>query len=278
MVQNIDILMITYNRAEYTKLSLKRLLDTCGESMRVWVWHNGTDEQTLEVVHSFRDHSRFFRFYHSPENKKLQEPTNWFWTESEGNFVGKVDDDCLVPYHWADKLRQAHLDVPEFGVISCWHFFEEDFVPQLANRKIKEYACGHRLMQSCYVGGSGYLMKRACVDEMGLIRPKETFTPYCLRLAAHGWTNGWYYPFLYQEHMDDPRAPHTMLKTEEDFQNNIPLTARQFSICSLKDWEQWLRNDAIAAQAASINPKYYLGWRVWRAKIRRLVGRLVTGK
>ena len=47
MEQSIDILMITYNRPEYTRLSLERLLATCDESMRVWVWHNGTDEETL---------------------------------------------------------------------------------------------------------------------------------------------------------------------------------------------------------------------------------------
>jgi glycosyltransferase involved in cell wall biosynthesis len=272
MGQDIDILMITYNRPEYTRLSLKRLLDTCDKDMRVWVWHNGTDEETLKVVQSFQGHPRLFKFHHSIKNCKLREPTNWFWAESKGGFVGKVDDDCLVPYHWADKLRQAHLDVPEFGIISCWHFFEEDFVPELANKKIKEYACGHRLMRNCFVGGSGYLMKRACLDEMGPIQPKETFTGYGLRLAICGWTNGWYYPFIYQEHMDDPRAPHTVLKTEEDFRHNMPLTAINFGIDSIEEWLQHLRNDAINIQTASINPKDFVGW---RAKFRRLGKKLI---
>ncbi len=267
MDQNIDILMITYNRAEYTKLSLKRLLDTCDESMRVWVWHNGTDERTLEVVASFRDHPRLFKFHHSVENRKLREPTNWLWSESKGDFVGKVDDDCLVPYHWAHKLRQALVDEQKFGVISCWHFFKEDFVSELANKKIKEYACGHRLMRNCSVGGSGYLMKRACVNKMGLLRPKQSFTDYCVKLAAKGWINGWYYPFLYQEHMDDPRAEHTLLKTDEDFQRYMPLTAKNFGVTSLEQWLQYLRNDARNVQAASINPKDFVDL---RAKFRRL--------
>ena len=266
MEQSIDILMITYNRAEYTKLSLKRLLETSDETMRVWIWHNGTDKETLQVVQSFQCHPRLFKFYHSRENKKLREPTNWLWSESKSDFIGKVDDDCLVPDGWADKLRQAHLDVLEFGVIGCWHFLEEDFVPELANKKIKEYACGHRLMRNCSVGGSGYLMKRACVNKMGLLRPKQSFTGYCVRLAAHGWANGWYYPFLYQEHMDDPRAQHTLLKTEEDFHRYMPLTAINFGITSIEDWLQHLHNDAVKIQAASINPKRYVGC---SAKLRR---------
>jgi glycosyltransferase involved in cell wall biosynthesis len=64
--------------------------------MRVWVWHNGTDEETLEIVQSFRDHPSFFKFHHSIENKKLNEPTNWLWTHAKGDFLSKVDDDCQM--------------------------------------------------------------------------------------------------------------------------------------------------------------------------------------
>ena len=127
----IDILMITYNRPQYTELSLKRLLDTCDESMRVWVWHNGEDKETLEVVSSFRDHPQFYKFYHSPENKKLNEPTNWLWDNSDADYFGKVDDDCVVPFGWADTLRQAHRDIVNLGIAACWHFMEEDIVPEL---------------------------------------------------------------------------------------------------------------------------------------------------
>lgn len=126
-------------------------------------------------------------------------------------------------------------------------------------------------MQNCSVGGSGYLMKRECLDRVGLIRPQESFTSYCRKLADQGWINGWYYPFLYQEHMDDPRAPHSLLKTEEDFQRHTPLTAKNFGISSLEEWLQFLRDDAVRVQAASFNPKHYTGW---RGKLLRLARKL----
>ena len=268
----IDILMITYNRPGYTHLSLERLLATCDESMRVWVWHNGTDEETLEIVQSFREHPSFFKFHHSIENKQLNEPTNWLWTHAKGDFLSKVDDDCLMPYGWANVLRQAHADVPEFGVIGCWHFLEEDFVPELANKKIRQFTGGHQLMQKCSIGGSGYLMKRECLKVNGLLRSAKTFTDYCIRLAAKGWINGWYYPFLYQEHMDDPRSPNTLLKSDDDFKRHLPLTAGNFGVNSLEEWVQWLRRDAIYQQTASINPKLYIGW---RGRLRRIRQRII---
>lgn len=274
----IDIVFITYNRPEYTKLSLKRLLDTCDESMRVWVWHNGTDEETLEIVQSFRGHPSFFKLHHSIENKKLKEPTNWLWTHAKGDFLSKVDDDCLMPYGWANVLRQAHIDVPEFGIIGCWSFPGEDFVPEFASKKTREFTGGHRLMQNCWTGGSGYLMKRACLEVNGLIRSAETFTDYCIRLAIKGWINGWYYPFLYQEHMDDPRSPNTLLKTDDDFKRYLPLTAKNFGVSSLEEWVQWLRRDAICEQTASANPRHYIGWRgrLWRisGRIKRISRRI----
>jgi hypothetical protein len=213
-----------------------------------------------------------YEFHHSRDNKKLHEPINWLWANANGDFLCKVDDDCLMPYGWASVLRQAHADVPEFGAIGCWRFPEEDFVPELAHRKIKTFPGGHQIMQNCWVEGSGFLMKQACIEEHGLLLPGESFTCYCIRLALAGWINGWYYPFLYQEHMDHPRAPHTMLKTEDEFQCYMPLTAKYFNIPSLEQWNQYLRNDAIYIQTASINPKDYIGW---RAKFRRLVNKII---
>ena len=93
MKTSIDILMITFNRPDYTKISLKRLLDTCDDSMRVWVWHNGMDQETLDIVLSMKEHPNFYRFYHSKENKKLTIPTNWLWENSTASFLTKVDDE-----------------------------------------------------------------------------------------------------------------------------------------------------------------------------------------
>ncbi len=267
----IDILMITYNRPEYTRLALTRLLETCDVRMRVWVWHNGNDEQTLAVARELSDHPRVHRFHHSPENKRLREPTNWLWGGADGDFLCKVDDDCLMPWNWADKHRQAHADVQQIGVLGSWRFHDEDFVPDLAMRKIEAFAGGHQVLKNLWVEGSGYTFKRRCLARCGLLRDGESFTRYCIRVAAAGWTNGWYYPFLYQEHMDDPRSPHSLLKTDDDLQKYLPLSAVTFGVRSLADWQAALRRDAIAVQSASLDLSQHIGW---RSKARRLRAKL----
>lgn len=272
----VDILMITYNRPHYTRLALGRLLDSCDESMRVWLWHNGNDGPTLEVVQELAGHPRVHRFHHSAENKKLREPTNWLWAGAEGAYLSKVDDDCLLPDAWATTLRRAHEDVPELGVIGSWRFDDEDFVPHLARRKIQRFRGGHRILRNLWIEGSGYLMKRACLDRNGPLREGESFTQYCIRLAKAGFMHGWYYPFIRQEHMDDPRAPHSLLKTDADLQKYLPLSARNNGVTVLADWQAQLRRSARLVQESSIDLRMHAWWRVrlnsLRLRLRGLAG------
>lgn len=139
---SIDILMVTYNRPAYTRRSLRRLLATCDDSMRVWIWHNGDDEATLKIVNEYRAHPRVHRFHHSHENKKLHDPNNWFWSNATGTFLSIVADDSLMPDGWGQSLRQALVDVSDLGVVACWHFREEDFDYELAAPKLSRFPGG----------------------------------------------------------------------------------------------------------------------------------------
>lgn len=268
-----DILMVTYNRPHYTELSLQRLLATCDESVRVWVWHNGMDEKTLAVVRSFLGHPRLHRFHHSHENRKLTDATNWLWSNSTGKYLGKVDDDCLVAADWVPILRCAHEDEPRFGILACWIYLEQDFIQDLASRKIAIFTGGHRVMQNCWVGGSGYLMKRACFAEMGPLGPNLNFTEYGKRLARSGWIHGWPYPFIAHEHMDDPRSEHSLLRTDADLARYLPLSAQSSGVTSLCEWQARLLKSARELQAASPDPRHYFGW---RRKLRGLQERLLA--
>lgn len=257
----IDILMITYNRPGYTKKALGALLDSCDQTMRVWVWHNGDHQETLDVVNSFRAHPQFYHFEHCPENKRLREPTNWFWQNSDGAFVCKVDDDCMLPEGWAQTLRDAHDANPKFGVIGCWRFYEEDFVPKLANRKIDTFAGNHQIMRNAWVQGSGYLLRRECQKENGLLGENESFPAYCIRAALSGWQIGWYFPFIHEEHMDDPRSPFCEMKSDEDFMANRPLSAINDNVTSLAQWSARVKHMAMLVQRAHPDPKFHTGWR-----------------
>ncbi|SEF17174.1 glycosyltransferase family 2 protein [Jiangella alba] len=280
MGHRADIVMITYRSAGYLHLSLPRLLETCGPDDRVWLWHNGDDEATIEALRPYRDDPRVYRYHHSRENVRLRPPTSWLWTESEARFVSKVDDDCLVEPGWLDTFTAAHDANPDFGVIGSWRHPDEDFRPELARRKIQTFRDGHQLMRNLWVQGSGYLMPRSYVERLGVLGETESFTGYCLRVARAGGVNGYYFPFVPEDHMDDPRSPHTLVRTDAELAARMPLSAQANGVRTVDDWLAQLRQSAYVLQTASLNPNAYRGWRrrakAVRNRVQRLVGKPAT--
>lgn len=275
MSHRTDILMITYRSAGYLDLSLPRLLETCGDQDRVWLWHNGDDEATIEALRPYRSDPRVHRYHHSRENVKLREPTSWLWSESTARFVSKVDDDCRVSPGWIDTFAAAHDDNPEFGVVGSWRHPEADFRPELAQKKIVRFKGGHELMRNLWVQGSGYLLSRALVERHGLLRSDESFTGYCLRLARGGAVNGFYYPFVPEDHMDDPRSPYTLIRTDADLLDRMPLSARANGVTTVEDWVAQLVRSAVVLQSASLDPRSYGFWSRKRRAVRRRLDHLV---
>lgn len=261
MTQRADIIMITYRSSGYLHLSLPRLLETIGPRDRVWLWQNGDDEATIEALRPFRTDPRVYRYHHSRENVRLREPTCWLWQESSAPYVSKVDDDCLVSPGWLDTFESAHEANAQFGVIGSWRHPPEDFRPSLAERKIRTFEGDHQLMLNHWVQGSGYLLKRAMVEQHGVLREGESFTGFCLRLARTGAVNGFYYPFVAEEHMDDPRSMHTLIHTDADLVDRLPLSAQANNVSTVADWTAQLERSAILLQEASLDLRMYGGWR-----------------
>ncbi len=271
----VDVLMITHNRPHYARRAIPRLLDTCDEQTRVWLWHNGDDPETLQVAREHAHHPRVYRFHHSDANVRLREPTNWLWRESDGAYLAKVDDDCLVPDGWIGKFRRAHALCGRLGIIACWHFQESDFNKGMASAKMRAIGGPHSLLMNAWVGGSGYLMKRECVRDAGLLKRNETFTGYCMRLFSSGWLIGWHYPLVLQEHLDDPRSPNSLLRSDAELNRFQPLSAFGSGASTIEQWDAQLRRSAEIIQSASICPGHYSKW---RRLVRRIRRKLMPGR
>lgn len=239
-----DVLMIAHDRPEYLALALPALLESGDETLRVWVWQNGEDEAVTKIVDAYLDHDRLYKVHRSPQNAKLREPTNWLWSESDAPYLGKVDDDTLVPKGWLDSLRSAHESFRRFGVLGSWVHPLSDYDEKAARRKLSRYG-GQAVVENPWMAGSAYLMKRACVQKAGLLTAEDTFPHYCVRLAWLGWIHGWLLPLVLAEHMDDPRSSYCILKTQKDFESFTPLTAARNNIKTLEEWKRLNRMSAI---------------------------------
>jgi hypothetical protein len=146
---------------------------------------------------------------------------NRVWAESKADLLGKLDNDCLVTPGWTRTLARAHADVESFGVVACWHYFPQDFEYERAKHKIQTFG-SHQILRHPWTCGTGLLFKRRDFVRFGRFREKAT-TDYWLQMARAGLVNGFYYPLIHQENMDDLRSQHNAARAmsfEEAYQHS----------------------------------------------------------
>jgi GT2 family glycosyltransferase len=271
----IHLAFITYNRLDYTKLALASVLADPTEEFSLTIWDNASTDGTVEYLKKEVNDPRISDVIFFKENIGQTAAVNKIWSNSKADLLGKLDNDCLITPGWTRILARAHRDIPKLGVVACWHFRPEDFDYERAKHKIQTFG-KHQILRHPWTCGTGLLFKRETFERFGPMQGKGT-TDYWLRMALAGYVNGYYYPLVCQEHMDDPRSPHTLLKSDEDLQRYMPVTSGTFGILSLGGWIQFLREDAMMTQVASADPKHYVGWRAilrrLKGKLRRIIGR-----
>jgi GT2 family glycosyltransferase len=264
----IHLLFLSHNRLEYTKLALSSILEDITEEFSLTIWDNASTDGTVEYLKGLND-PRILDLILSKENVGQMAAVNQVWSSSKAVLLGKLDNDCLLPPGWTRKLAKAHQDIQNLGAVACWHYPLDDFDERTVRKAGKiQHFNGHQIFRHPWTCGTGFLIKRETFLKFGPIQC-ESVTQYWLRIALEGYINGWYYPLLLQEHMDDPRSKHCLVADDASIRKmrDITYVLREHSIKNMQD--RWKRR-RLVLRNLNRDPwkaKYYLGW---RGKIRRL--------
>lgn len=272
---HISLVFVTHNRLEYTRLALASLLADAAEEFSLTLWDNGSTDGTRGYLRDGVKDPRIVEVVLSKENTGQTGAMNYAWSKTKADLVGKVDNDCLVTPGWTRILAQAHKDIAHLGAVACWHFFPEDFEFERAKHKIQTFN-GHQIFRHPWVCGSGFIMKRSTYQEYGSWEEgcDVGTTNYFLKMGLGGEINGWYYPLVLQEHMDDPLSPRCMIKDSESYRKFKKITfglksGRYSDIAGrLRCRQAILRN----LLYDPYDPRYYIGW---RSKLRTIKNRII---
>jgi glycosyltransferase involved in cell wall biosynthesis len=271
---HISLVFVTHNRLEYTRLALASLLADVVEEFSLTLWDNGSTDGTRDYLRDGVKDPRIVEVVLNKENTGQTGAMNYTWSKSKAELVGKVDNDCLVTPGWTRTIAQAHKDVVRFGAVACWHFFPEDFDYKDAKHKIQTFN-GHQIFRHPWVCGSGFILKRETFLRQGLWKKGANVgtTHYFLKMALAGYINGWYYPLVYQEHMDDPKSSYCMIKDEESFckYQNITYGLKQRRYSDIAGRLERRREIVRNLLDDPCDPRYYVGW---RSRLTRLKGRM----
>jgi glycosyltransferase involved in cell wall biosynthesis len=237
------------------------------------IWDNGSTDGTQNYLESIND-PHIHEIVLSPENKGQTFVTNHVWSQSSSFLVGKVDNDCMVTPGWIQKLKKAHEDIPKLGVVGCWHFFEKDFDFERAKNKIQTFG-QHRIFRHPWIDGSALMMKRSTYLKYGPISEQEYLSGFWRRLALAGYINGFYYPLILQNHLDDPLNPKCLIKSTKTFNDYREITqglkvGRYNGPEGRIAWRNEILRNILDDP---YNPHYYAGWRRILRKLKNRIAK-----
>lgn len=258
-----SIVFVTYNRLEYTKKTLNALLNE-RDQFDLYIWDNNSQDGTKEFLARDLNDSRIKEIEFYKKNVGPTKALDIFWSRCKTDLIGKVDNDCLVTPGWVKVLSDAHKSIEKLGAVACWHFRIEDFDLNTAYKKIFSYG-NYKIFRHPWVCGSGFLMKRKTFLECGRLEIGKNIglTSYFKKMASAGYINGWYYPFILQDHMDDLYSEHCLTKDTESILKNYDgtFTLRNHQIRTKEDKLRRRKEVLQTILEGPIDVNYYSEWR-----------------
>jgi len=193
-MSRVNIVVVTFNRLEYTKECLKALSEIdAGYPFEVTIVDNGSEDGTVEYLRSmfFKFHF-YFSFLVRPflldENKGIPYAYNLGWYHGPKDYYLKLDNDMVVRREgWLAKLVEAADTINQGGVFA---YNVEQISYHLENINgllVRPKPRGN-------LGGACHLIPRRIFEEFGYwYQPKpqlygEEDCEYSLRVRAKGYS------------------------------------------------------------------------------------------
>ena len=161
----IPILMITWNRLEYTKQAVEAIRKNTKNPYKLFIWDNASTDGTKEWLMSLDEPN--IQVAYQTDNVGLIPPmNNFFKIYSNYRYVAKVDNDTIVGYRWLTKLKEVMDEYPFFAVEADHYLMlnydikdNKDYYNELFSIDFK----GHKLYLAEIVGGTGTIIRRSMI-------------------------------------------------------------------------------------------------------------------
>lgn len=196
------VCMITYNRLEYTKKTLKNFLDTVNVPYFLVVVDNASTDGTVQWLESQRDKGNINYLMLNDQNYYPGKATNIGWTVGlnyypEATHLMRLDNDIALSPDWSDVVQKYFKAIPRLGQLGL------DFGP-MEDEDARVFDQEHKGMTinpfPGNVGGPNIIRREVWDEGLHYDESKWTHTEevptaqedtrFSLDIADAGWLSG----------------------------------------------------------------------------------------
>lgn len=132
------IVLITYNRLEYTKRTLRSLWDTVEVPYYLVVVDNNSNDGTQEYLKTLVDRNRIDKLILNPDNYYPGKATNIGWAEGlkeypQATHLMRLDNDMHFEKGWDRKAETYFIEVDRLGQLGLDFDGGENKIPNFYN-------------------------------------------------------------------------------------------------------------------------------------------------
>lgn len=114
----VNITMVTFNRAAYTRQSIDSITETAGYPYELTVVDNGSRDGTVDLLREFHGRGIIHRVILNPENRGVAFAANQGWAGSARPYYMKIDNDIVfMKSGWLRDLVTACDSLPDVGAV-----------------------------------------------------------------------------------------------------------------------------------------------------------------
>ena len=189
------IIIVTYNRLEYTRLCVDSIVAHTPEPYQLIVVDNASSDGTVDYLRErFGDDAVIA----NDSNEGFVKAANRGMASAKGRYVLLLNNDTVVTPGWLAALQAAAERTPDAGIVSgkiigpdgrvqlAGAYIAFDGSARMIGEGLPEDPSLATEREVCYVGGHCMLIRREVIESIGLLDDSYGFgyhedTDYCYR-------------------------------------------------------------------------------------------------
>ena len=164
-----DVIVVTYNQLEYTRLCLESLLRHTQAAYRLIIVDNASEASVVEYLQSFQAQHPHVELILNPHNAGWVRAVNQGVRRSSAPYVCWMNNDTVVTEGWLTAMLEVAATHSQVGLLNPSWSVERETLPAFLKRAASHNGSPGRYQEIGECNGACLLVTRQVIERIGLL-------------------------------------------------------------------------------------------------------------